>query len=908
MVLKRSLRLLATTLVLFASLCGVQAARAADCSGGGRFDIGITPCPFIKTVVAGTSLAVSFKVNASANYSAGYVVVTGDLAVIKPGTFSAVLASSRSLLVQFNTPPGMGVGQHKGVLQVSVCGDTACKTLFATATLPVEFDVDVPPALTELTPSSSTEGTGVFTLKLTGRFTPGSQIHFGTLLPATKFVSTSELTAVVNLAAETKGQDYEVSVVAADGLSTGPKEFVLNNPVPIMNVVAPSAVTVGAGTIALRVTGKQFVSGSQIKFGTTLLGTSFVSRHVLTANVHVKNFAAGTYKVRVVSPSPHGGTSAAATFTLNNATPVITGISPSAEPLGAFFDTVNVTGTGFQENSQILIDGVDYSTNYVSSTSMTVQFPFDTFTSAGEYPVVVVTPSPGGGTSNSVNLEMDNPVPTVTWINPIQAYAGSGDMTLMLEGQEFNHSTQVQWNGVTLSAPVEQFNNGQFFLQVTVPAVDLAQAGTATVTVVNPGPGGGSAQASFNVMLHPPEIDSLSPGFIAPGGGDFTLTLNGVDFDATPLDGTAVYWNGQALDITQISSTQIQVTVPAAYTASAGVAAVTVINPTATGGASVPASFAVDPSGSAVVALVQPVNDIAWDLANFVFYGSTHAADAAYPDAIVAVDPVLGAVTTSASIGAEADLLSLSKDDQMLYASFSGAIRRFSLPGFTVNQTITVTNPALLQVSPTNAHVVAVANKINGATPSNISAVVWADSSLESSYITPTDAWDALGWSLDGTTLYGGDNEAVAASFMSDTYSILAFSQPVIQSTNHLWTGGPMHVDPASGLVYADDSTSVIDPVAKSITATLPISGVMIPDSSLGCEYFITQTTAQVSAGDNDYTLSCYSTTDQSLTRSLVIPSLSGTPTKMMRWGNEGLVVQTTTTLYFVSGQIVTGN
>jgi hypothetical protein len=81
----------------------------------------------------------------------------------------------------------------------------------------------------------------------------------------------------------------------------------------------------------------------------------------------------------------------------------------------------------------------------------------------------------------------------------------------------------------------------------------------------------------------------------------------------------------------------------------------------------------------------------------------------------------------------------------------------------------------------------------------------------------------------------------------------------------------------------------------------------MVPDSSLGCAYFIVQTPAQV--GTTDYTLSCYSTTDQTLTRSLVISAVNGAPTKLMRWGNEGLAFITDAgSIYFVSGQIVTGN
>ncbi|HET7841398.1 MAG TPA: VCBS repeat-containing protein, partial [Terriglobia bacterium] len=86
----------------------------------------------------------------------------------------------------------------------------------------------------------------------------------------------------------------------------------------------------------------------------------------------------------------------------------------------------------------------------------------------------------------------------------------------------------------------------------------------------------------------------LVPSAVAPGGPDFTLTVNGTGF----VNGATVNWNGTALATTFVSSSQLTATVPAAHTALIGTATVTVINPGPGGGASIPALFPVNFAGS----------------------------------------------------------------------------------------------------------------------------------------------------------------------------------------------------------------------------------------------------------------------------------------------------------------------
>ena len=81
----------------------------------------------------------------------------------------------------------------------------------------------------------------------------------------------------------------------------------------------------------------------------------------------------------------------------------------------------------------------------------------------------------------------------------------------------------------------------------------------------------------------------LVPDATAPGGGDFTLTVNGTGF----VSNSVINWNGIALATQFISDTQLTATVPAADITTASTAWVMVANPAPGGGTSNVAFFTV---------------------------------------------------------------------------------------------------------------------------------------------------------------------------------------------------------------------------------------------------------------------------------------------------------------------------
>src|ERR1700687_5640456 len=92
----------------------------------------------------------------------------------------------------------------------------------------------------------------------------------------------------------------------------------------------------------------------------------------------------------------------------------------------------------------------------------------------------------GGGSSGP-----PNPVPAIQALSPNSSQKGGPAFNLSVIGSNFVSGSSVQWNGTSLPTVVA----GSALLTADVPATDVAGPGPDAVTVVNPGPGGGTSNA-----------------------------------------------------------------------------------------------------------------------------------------------------------------------------------------------------------------------------------------------------------------------------------------------------------------------------------------------------------------------------------------------------------------------------
>ena len=77
--------------------------------------------------------------------------------------------------------------------------------------------------------------------------------------------------------------------------------------------------------------------------------------------------------------------------------------------------------------SQVRWNGAARTTTFVNAGQVTAAIPASDIVTAGSAPVTVVTPAPGGGTSNVLTFTISaaaNPVPALTSLAPTSTPAG----------------------------------------------------------------------------------------------------------------------------------------------------------------------------------------------------------------------------------------------------------------------------------------------------------------------------------------------------------------------------------------------------------------------------------------------------------------------------------------------------
>jgi hypothetical protein len=141
-----------------------------------------------------------------------------------------------------------------------------------------------------------------------------------------------------------------------------------------------------------------------------------------------------------------------------------------------------------------------------------------------------------GGAGHDVVLTALNAVPTITGFVPPALVEGSGDTLVTVNGTGFVNGSTVQVNGIPVATTF--FTGSQ--LQATIPAADMAEEGSLSITVVTPGPGGGTS-AAVTLPINDAPLNGTGLSLAATEGTTFTGTVASFT-DADP--------NGAASDYT----------------------------------------------------------------------------------------------------------------------------------------------------------------------------------------------------------------------------------------------------------------------------------------------------------------------------------------------------------------------
>ena len=440
-----------------------------------------------------------------------------------------------------------------------------------------------PPKITSLSFTTIDAGSPDTPLVVSGTgFTTQSQVVFGPTALATTFVSSTELTATVPASSLASAGAFPVTVrTPAPG---GGTSNTVNLTVHVVVVVSPTSASLTVGqtqqfNASLTGSSNQSVtwSANGVAGGDATVGT------IEASGLYTAPAMPNTVTVTATSVADSGG-SASASVSVTNPVPSISSVSPSSLVAGAGDTVLTVNGSGFAQQSGVTLGGTALATTFVSATQLTATVTSSRLATGGAFPLSVVNPAPGGGTS-TVNFSIDA-APALTSAASASFTVGTaGSFTVTATG----YPAPTLGETGALPAGVT-FDSASGVLGGTPGP---ATAGTYSISFTATNGVGAPATQNFTLTVDNPApvLYSMSPNAATAGDSDSALTVTGADF--TPH--SVVYFDATALTTVYGSSTQLTATIPASLLASTGAFSITVMTSAPGGGTSTSLTFAVWP-------------------------------------------------------------------------------------------------------------------------------------------------------------------------------------------------------------------------------------------------------------------------------------------------------------------------
>jgi hypothetical protein len=233
--------------------------------------------------------------------------------------------------------------------------------------------------------------------------TAGATIHY-----TTNGTTPTSSSAVYSGPITVSSSETIEAIAAASGYSNSAvaaSTYTINIPIATGPTFSPAA---GTYTSAQSVTISDSTTGATIYYTTN--GTTPTSSSALY-NGPITVTSSETIEAIAAASGYTNSAVANAAYTINissNPVPVLNSLSPGYTSSGGSAFTLTGNGSGFVSGSQVYWGSSALTTTYVSSTQLTAQVPAADIASSGIAAITVQTLSPGGGTSNALQFEVDS--------------------------------------------------------------------------------------------------------------------------------------------------------------------------------------------------------------------------------------------------------------------------------------------------------------------------------------------------------------------------------------------------------------------------------------------------------------------------------------------------------------------
>ncbi len=332
----------------------------ATCGGGGGTSTSATLSLSVRQISVSAltnepAPAPSFEVSLGSPPDEGvYVDYSTSGSIVASVDTRASSATQGTVSMVLLPPALLGAGVYTGSVQVSICYDSACERHVGGSPQTVSLRYTVTAAggqsgsalsPTSLSPASVAEGSGGFTLVITGSgFVPESVLQWNGQARTTTYDSPTQLTARIpatDVAAAGKAT-VRVGNGAAGSSLSAPFDFDVTARSPFtLGRLSPSRVDAGGAAFELTVVGTGFTSASEVRWNGSPRRTRMLSTTALSAEIEASDFTqAGTASVTVFNPKAPG--------VLSNARPMrIT--APSADAVAFQINPGHTGATRFAD-------------------------------------------------------------------------------------------------------------------------------------------------------------------------------------------------------------------------------------------------------------------------------------------------------------------------------------------------------------------------------------------------------------------------------------------------------------------------------------------------------------------------------------------------------------------------------
>ncbi|MCD6506085.1 IPT/TIG domain-containing protein [Candidatus Poribacteria bacterium] len=513
----------------------------------------------------GSGMSVTITGN---NFTSGATVTIGGCAVT-----SAVVVDSHTINAVLNVTGGAGT------YDVTVTNPGG-----STDTLSNGFTILAAPAVTDISPSSGSQGATNMDVVITGeRFVPGASVSFsggGITVNSTSVDATlTKIYANITIDSTAGLTSRSVTVTNPGGVSvTKANAFTVIGP-PAVVSISPASANIGVTGLSVTVQGSNFTSDSQVSFGAgvNVLSATFINSGRIDVTISIDSTAPlGLRDVTVTNPGNVVGIGSNMFTVLSGLT--VTSISPNRANRGATL-VVSIYGGGF--NSSITAGDVSFgsgvtvnSLSYVSQTELSAEITVDGTATIGLRDVSVTV---DGVTANGDNLFHVLGAPTVSSITPSSGSRGASMMSITIEGSNFVEGADVKFessSGIAVHSAVVDSSSRITALISISPSSPLKKW---DVTVINPGNVQATGSDLFEV-IGSPSITSLSPSSGNRGMPSYDVTINGSNF----VEGAVASFDNSGITVnstTFVNSSQLIANIDISSTAALGACDVTVSNP-----------------------------------------------------------------------------------------------------------------------------------------------------------------------------------------------------------------------------------------------------------------------------------------------------------------------------------------